>query len=58
MKKEPDEMFCWLDNAYATHDSGLTQLVMTPFVYEYRSDPRFVGLCQKFSVQLSRIHEQ
>src|SRR4029450_4302201 len=40
LRKEPDEMFRWLDNAYATHDSGLTQLVITPFVFEYRDDPR------------------
>ena len=52
LRKEPDEMFRWLENAYATHDSGLTQLVITPFVFEYRDDPRFVALCQKLGVQL------
>ena len=45
-------MFRWLDNAYATHDSGLSQLVITPFVSEYRGDPRFVALCQKLGVQM------
>jgi adenylate cyclase len=52
LRKEPDEMFRWLDNAYAAHDSGLTQLVITPLVFEYRDDPRFVALCQKLGVQL------
>ena len=52
LRKEPDEMFRWLDNAYATHDSGLSQLVITPFVFEYHDDPRFVALCQKLGVQL------
>jgi len=52
LRKEPDEMFRWLDNAYATHDSGLSQLVITPFVSEYREDPRFVALCQKLRVQI------
>ena len=52
LRKEQDEMFRWLDNAYATHDSGLTQLVITPFVFEYRDDARFVALCQKLGVQL------
>ena len=52
LRKEPDEMFRWLENAYATHDSGLTQLVITPLVFEYRDDPRFVALCQKLGVQL------
>jgi hypothetical protein len=45
-------MFRWFDIAYTTHDSGLTQLVITPFLYEYRDDPRFVALCQKLGVQL------
>ena len=44
--------FDWLDSAYATHDSGLTQLLITPFVSQYREDPRFVALCQKLGVQL------
>jgi TolB-like protein len=51
LRKEPDEMFRWLDNAYTTHDSGLTQLVITPFVFDYRDDPRFVALCQKLGVK-------
>ena len=51
-RKEPDEMFRWLDHAYATHDSGLTQLVITPFVFDYRGDPRFAALCQKLGVQM------
>jgi serine/threonine-protein kinase len=52
LRKEPDEMFWWLDNAYATHDSGLSQLVITPFVVEYRGDPRFVALGQKLGVKM------
>jgi TolB-like protein len=52
LRREPDEMFQWLDNAYATHDSGLTQLAITPFVSQYRDDPRFAALCQKLNVQL------
>ena len=51
LRREPDEMFQWLDNAYATHDSGLTQLAITPFVSQYRDDPRFAALCQKLGVQ-------
>jgi TolB-like protein/Tfp pilus assembly protein PilF len=58
LRKEPDEMFRWLDNAYVTHDSGLTQLVITPFVFEYRDDPRFVALCQKLGVQLPASRER
>jgi serine/threonine-protein kinase len=52
IRKEPDEMFKWLDTAYATRDSGLTQLAITPFFIPYRGDPRFTALCQKLNVQL------
>jgi serine/threonine-protein kinase len=52
VRKEPDEMFRWLDNAYATHDSGLTQLAITPFLLHYRDDRRFIALCQKLGVQI------
>ena len=35
VRKEPDEMFKWLDTAYATHDSGLSQMAVTPFFLPY-----------------------
>ncbi len=49
VRKEPDEMFKWLDEAYATHDSGLTQLTITPFLFPYRDDQRFAVLCARSS---------
>ena len=52
VRKEPDEMFKWLDTAYATHDSGLSQLAVTPFFLPYVNDPRFTALCQKLNVQV------
>jgi hypothetical protein len=52
IRKEPDEMFKWLDTAYATRDSGLTQLAMTPFFLSYLNDARFGALCQKLNVQV------
>ena len=51
VRKDPDQVFRWLDQAYATHDSGLTQLVIAPFLTDYRDDPRFIGLCQKLGLQ-------
>ena len=58
LRKEPDEMFRWLDNAYAAHDSGLSQLVITAFLSEYREDPRFVALSRKLGVQLPATRER
>jgi serine/threonine-protein kinase len=52
IRKEPDEMFKWLGTAYATRDSGLTQLAVTPFFLPYVNDPRFGALCQKLNVQV------
>lgn len=52
LRKEPDRMFDWLERAYTEHDSGLTQLLVTPFVLTYRADPRFAAFCQKLKVQV------
>jgi serine/threonine-protein kinase len=52
IRKEPDQMFGWLDTAYDTRDSGLTQLAVTPFFLPYRDDPCFMALCQKLNVHL------
>jgi TolB-like protein/Tfp pilus assembly protein PilF len=52
IRREADQMFKWLDTAYDTRDSGLTQLAITPFFRPYRADPRFTALCQKLNVQL------
>jgi TolB-like protein/Flp pilus assembly protein TadD len=52
LRKEPDKMFDWLERAYIEHDPGLTQLLGTPFILNYRDDPRFVALCQKLKVQV------
>src|SRR4029077_16348441 len=55
IRKEPDQMFKWLDTAYATRDSGLTQLAVTPFFLPYMNHPRFIALCQKLNVQVPSV---
>ena len=52
IRKEPDQMFRWLDTAYATRDSGIVQLAITPFFIPYYDDPRFIALCKRLNVQL------
>jgi TolB-like protein/Flp pilus assembly protein TadD len=52
LRKEPDKMFEWLERAYTGHDPGLTQLLATPFILNYRDDPRFAALCQKLKVRV------
>jgi hypothetical protein len=51
-RKEPHKMFEWLDRAYAEHNSGLTQLLVTPFILNYRDDLRFATFCQELKVQV------
>ena len=51
LRHEPDKMFEWLDRAYTERDSGLTQLLVTPFILNYKDDPRFVAFCQKLKIQ-------
>ena len=50
LRKEPDKMFEWLERAYTEHDPGLTQLLVAPFILNYKNDPRFARLCQKLKV--------
>jgi TolB-like protein/tetratricopeptide (TPR) repeat protein len=50
LRKEPDKMFDWLERAYTERDPGLTQLLGTPFIMNYRDDPRFAAFCQKLKV--------
>jgi TolB-like protein/Flp pilus assembly protein TadD len=47
---QPDEMFRWLEHAYATHDGGAVEIYTSPFVTTYRDDPRFGDFARKVGV--------
>jgi hypothetical protein len=51
-------MFKWLDTAYAERDSGLTQLMVTPFLLDYRADPRFADICRKLKIDVSVLEHK
>ncbi len=51
LRKEPDKMCEWLERAYFEHDSGLTHVLIMPFLLNYQVDPRFAAPCQKLQVQ-------
>ena len=55
LRKEPDRVFEWLDKALEVRDSGMTQLFVTPFVLDYRDDPRFVAIAAKLGVDSTRV---
>ena len=50
LRKEPDQMFTWLERAYEGNDAGLSQLLTGPFIRNYSGDPRFAALCQKLKL--------
>jgi len=54
-RKNPDKMFEWLDTAYATHDSGLSQMAVTPLFLPYVNDPRFIAVSHKLNVQVPSV---
>ena len=47
LRKEPEKMFEWLEHAWATHDRGVTELRVNPFLRAYKDDPRFIAFAQK-----------
>jgi TolB-like protein len=47
LRKDPDNVFKWLDRAWDTRDSGITTLLYDPFIQRYKSDPRFAVFCRK-----------
>jgi hypothetical protein len=50
LRKEPDRVFEWLERSLEARDSGLTQLFVTPFLLDYRDDPRFAAIAAKLGV--------
>ena len=46
-RRDPDNMFKWLDRAWANRDSGLGQLLSDPLILRYQNDPRFAAFCKK-----------
>ncbi|HET7923371.1 MAG TPA: tetratricopeptide repeat protein [Rhodanobacteraceae bacterium] len=54
LRKEPDRVFEWLEKAWEAKDSGLTQLFVTPFLIDYRDDPRFAAIAARLGVDSTR----
>jgi serine/threonine-protein kinase len=50
LRKEPDKMFEWLEHAWPTNDTGVTDLLLDPFLLAYKDDPRFIAFAQKIGV--------
>lgn len=47
LRRDPDQMFAWLDRAWALRDPGVSSLLYDPFLLRYQHDPRFAAFCRK-----------
>jgi TolB-like protein/Flp pilus assembly protein TadD len=54
LRKDADNMFKWLDRAYAQKDQGLQGMTADPFLRTYRHDPRFIALCEKMKLPVPK----
>ncbi|MGH8235288.1 MAG: hypothetical protein ACREPU_13995 [Rhodanobacteraceae bacterium] len=52
VRKQPDEMFEWLQRAWMQHDPNFGGLLYDPFPLAYRHDPRFPALCKQAGLPL------
>ena len=49
-RKQPEQMFEWLDRGLAERDPGVPTLRYAVFVMDYSDDPRFAALCRKLGL--------
>ncbi|MEO7067529.1 MAG: hypothetical protein ABI114_11515 [Rhodanobacter sp.] len=58
MRKQPDDMFAWLQRAVTQRDQSLTSGVLfggplsDPLTLAYQHDPRFAALCKQIGLPL------
>jgi TolB-like protein len=47
LRRDPDNMFKWLQRASDNHDPGVMLLLTDPPILRYQGDPRFTSFCKK-----------
>jgi TolB-like protein/Tfp pilus assembly protein PilF len=47
LRRDPDDMFKWLDRAWSSRDPGISYLLYDPLILRYKDDPRFAAFCRK-----------
>lgn len=47
LRRDPDNMFKWLERTDETFDPALRLLLVDPWILRYREDPRFAVFCKK-----------
>jgi serine/threonine-protein kinase len=47
LRRDPDNMFKWLDRAWGNRDGGIRFLLTNTLMLRYKDDPRFAAFCKK-----------
>ncbi|MGH8213789.1 MAG: tetratricopeptide repeat protein [Rhodanobacteraceae bacterium] len=47
LRRDPENMFEWLDRAWSNRDPGVSSLLSDPLILRYQRDPRFAAFCKK-----------
>jgi len=47
LRRDPDSVFKWLDQAWVNRDNGIQYLIYDPLMLRYRHDARFRAYCKK-----------
>jgi TolB-like protein/Flp pilus assembly protein TadD len=47
LRRDPDNLFKWLDRAWSNDDAGVELLLFDPLMLRYKDDPRFTAFCKK-----------
>ena len=53
LRRDPDNMFKWLDLAWDNRDNGIQYLLFDPVILRYRNDPRFAKFCKKVGLPMT-----
>lgn len=54
LRKQPDQVFEWLERARVNRDPGITTLLGDALLRAYANDPRFAAFCDKVSLPVLR----
>jgi TolB-like protein/Tfp pilus assembly protein PilF len=46
LRRDPDNVFNWLNEAWSKRDSGVQYLLYDPIILRYQQDPRFAAFCK------------
>jgi len=54
LRKDPDQMFAWLERAWTSRDPGISSLLYDPLLLRYKDDPRFAAFCKKVGLPVPK----